>query len=179
MSECVGSTRHTLVPAFQDWGLDTMHVRLPDGMKSLGMLLLLCLILPPPDAGGWEQTLGGTIRGQVVTVSGAACPEVPVTAINEETGESRGTKSTSDGEYALFALPPGSYRLEAELAGFRKDLGKGIDVQVGRNLRVNILLEVGGPSDVITVTAGKELVQPDETGLSAVVENRRIVNYSV
>ncbi len=146
-------------------------------MKMQGIILLFYLMLQALPAMGFEQTLGGTIRGQVVTISGAGCPEVPVTAINEDTGESRSTKSASDGEYALFALPPGFYRLEAEQPGFRKYLGKGIGVQIGQNLRVNILLEVGGPADVITVTAGKELVQPDETGLSAVIENRQIVRY--
>ena len=126
---------------------------------------------------GLSQTLGGTVRGQVVSASGTALANVRVTAFNEETGEVRQTLSGSEGGFALTALAPGSYRLEAEMPGFRKYVGKGVHLQVGQNLRVNIYLELGPPAKEIIVTASQELVEPDTAGLGTVIGNRQIVSF--
>ena len=144
-------------------------------MQKPCLLLLLCFPLCP--ATGLSQTVGATMRGQVVAISGAACPSARVAAVNEETGETRQTVSGSDGEFAISPLEPGSYRLEAELAGFRKYVAKGIALQLGQNLRLNIQLQIGSPSDVITVTAKQAMVEPDAVGLSAVIDNRQITNF--
>jgi hypothetical protein len=145
-------------------------------MKTHGIFLVLVLFTHTRPAVVWAQTLGGAIRGQVVMSSGSACANVHVSAINEDTGETRWTLSGADGEFALSALGPGSYRLEAEMPGFRKYVGKGISLQVGQNLRVNVLLQVGGPAEQIIVTAVKDLVEPDAAGLGTVIQNRQIVS---
>ena len=122
------------------------------------------------------QTLGGTIRGQVVTGQDTAMPSVPVAAVNEETGETRRTMTGSAGEFALPALAPGFYRLEAEAAGFRKHVRQGIRLQIGQSLRLDLRLEPGGPAEEIVVTASRNLLEPDSMRLGAVVENRQIVD---
>lgn len=125
---------------------------------------------------GLSQTLGGTIRGQVLAGTSAPQSDVHVSAINEQTGETRRTLTGSDGQYALSGLSPGSYRLEAELIGFRKHAETGINLQVGQVLRVNVRLEPGGPAEEIVVSAVRRLVEPDETASGAAIENRQIVN---
>ena len=110
-------------------------------------------------------------------ISGSSLAGVQVTAVNEETGEKRRTLSGPDGEFTLSVLPPGSYRLEAELPGFRKYVGRGISLQVGQDLRVNISLQPGGPAEEIIVTVTQDLVKPDAMNMGAVIENRQIVNF--
>jgi hypothetical protein len=141
-------------------------------MKSVRFLLLV-VFLP---AAALAQPLGGTIRGQVVTTSGLPQANVRVTAINQETGEVRKTLSASDGQYALSSLIPGRYRLEAETPGFRKHLQAGIDLQIGRDVRLDVRLEPGGPSDEVSVSAVRKPVEPDRTNTGGVVENQQIVN---
>ena len=102
-------------------------------------------------------------------------PDVQVSAINEETGETRRTLSGSDGQFALSPLMPGLYRIEAEAPGFRKHLETGIDLQIGRDLRLNVRLEPGGPAEEIVVSAVRKPVEPDRTNTGGVVENRQIV----
>jgi hypothetical protein len=145
-------------------------------MKNLRIFLFLLLPIHLQPALSLAQTIGGTIRGHVVTSSGSPCPNVQVTAFHEETGESRQSFSGPDGEFTLSVLPPGPYRLEAEVGGFRKYVGKGISLQLGQNLRVNIHLDLGPPAEEIVVTARQSLVEPDATGLGTVIENRQIVN---
>ena len=146
-------------------------------MKMRGIVLFLLFSICSRVESGLSQTLGGTVRGQVVSPSGTAFANVRVTAFNEETGEVRQTLSGSDGEFALTALAPGSYRLEAEMSGFRKYAGKGVHLQVGQNLRVNICLELGPPAEEIIVTASQGLVEPDTAGLGTVIGNRQIVSF--
>ena len=89
-------------------------------MKTSGFIALLLLFAHLQPAVGLPQTLHATIRGQVADISGSYCPNAQVAVINEETGETRQTISGADGAFTLPVLPPGSYRLEAELAGFQK-----------------------------------------------------------
>lgn len=139
------------------------------------MFVLLSLCRPAESA--LPQTLGGTIRGQVTATRGSTVANVRVAAVNEETGEVRETLSSLEGEFALAALAPGAYRLEAETAGFRKYLAKGIQLQVGQNLRMNIPLELGPPAEEIIVTANQPLLEPDTAGLGTVIGNPQIVSF--
>jgi hypothetical protein len=102
--------------------------------------------------------------------------DVRITAVNEETGETRHTLSGRDGEFTLPVLSPGSYRLEAELPGFRRYVGRGIVLQIGQNLRMNVPLEPGGPAAEIIVTARRGLVRSDAMKMGTVIENRQIVS---
>ena len=146
-------------------------------MKIRGVVLLTVLSICLRAENGLSQSLGGTIRGQVAASAGSAVTNVRVTAFNEETGEMRQTFSSSDGEFALTALAPGSYRLEADTSGFRKYVGRGIHLQVDQNLRMNILLELGPPAEEIIVTASQGLLEPDTAALGTVIGNRQIVSF--
>jgi hypothetical protein len=126
---------------------------------------------------GYAQTLDATIRGRLEERSGSRIAKVVVRAINEETQDTRLTVSGTDGEYTLPALPPGSYRVEAEFPGFRTYVHTGIRLSVGQNLRMNILMEPGGPNEEIIVAATTELLEPDAVDLGSVIENRQIVNF--
>ncbi len=141
--------------------------------KVLVSLLLLISSLP---SSSYAQTLHATIRGRVTGNSGVPYSKVLVRATNEETGETRQTLSGPEGEYTLSVLPPGSYVLEAEMPGFRKFVNRGVGLQVGQILRMDIVIAPGSLSEEIIVTSRPSLVEPDSTGLGAVIENRQIVN---
>ena len=146
-------------------------------MKSSGLCPWLSFLILLAPATGSAQVLYGTIRGQATDISGSSIAGVQVTAVNEDTGEQRRTLSGPDGEFTLPVLPPGSYRIEAELPGFRKYVGRGIGLQVGQDLRVNVSLQPGGPAEEIIVTVTQDLVKPDRMNMGAVIENRQIVNF--
>jgi hypothetical protein len=136
--------------------------------------LLLVLTLPGFAHG---QTVAATVRGVVNDSSGAACGRAQVTLVNEETNERRNVLTDSDGGFTLSVLPPGLYRAEAELAGFRRYIGRQIVLQVGQDARLTIVLEPGAPSDQVVVTADQALVSHDTTAVRAVIENRQIVSF--
>jgi len=141
-------------------------------IKASLLFLLLSFSVP---AVASAQTVGATMRG-IVTGAGIGLPNVQVTAIHEETDERRRALSGPEGEFALSLLPPGSYRIEAESAGFRKSVTRGIVVQVGQDVRVNLALEAGPLAEEVIVTAAQGLVKQDSASAGTVVENRLIVN---
>ncbi len=143
----------------------------------MGVATLFCLLFavvqPNPT---YSQTIHADVRGQLLDNSAARVANVLVRAINEETQEIHRTFSSRDGEYTLALLSPGRYRIEAEITGFRKYVRTGIRLLVGQNLRMDMVLEPGGPDEEIVVTASQMLVEPDEIDLGSVIENQQIVN---
>jgi hypothetical protein len=123
------------------------------------------------------QTLQATVRGRVEDISGSPLPNVLLRAISEETKITHQAYSDADGEYTISMLRPGSYRIEAELSGFSKHIEPGIQLSVDQNLRLNILLRPGGPTDEIVVTTRQDLIEPDTTHEGLVIDNRQIVSF--
>ena len=107
---------------------------------SIGFVSFFALILLPEVASG--QTLWGSISGRVTDASFAALPGVEVTLVREDTNKRRSTISDARGEFVVSLLPPGTYRLEAERAGFRKHIQKVL-LQVNQELRIEVLPEAG------------------------------------
>src|SRR5947207_6679585 len=87
----------------------------------------------------WAQAtaqVSGTVRDQ----SGAVLPGVDVTATQTDTGIVRSVVTNETGSYFLPNLPPGPYRLEASLPGFRTFIQTGIVLQVNSNPVINPVL---------------------------------------
>src|SRR2546426_9159173 len=83
---------------------------------------VLALVLA---AAAFSQTTS-TIVGVVTDQSGAVIPACTVRVTNEQTGMTRAVPTGSDGAYIVTPLPPGTYSVEAEAAGFKKVIRKGI-----------------------------------------------------
>ena len=66
------------------------------------------------------QAINGTIEGSVVDDSGGVLPGVTVTVTNTDTGDTRVVVTNENGVYRAPLLPLGSYRVSAELQGFRR-----------------------------------------------------------
>ena len=72
--------------------------------------------LPPAHA----QAVRGTLVGNVTDTSGAAMPGVTVTITDVNTNVGRTAVTNESGNYNFSSLLSGTYRVEAELQGFRK-----------------------------------------------------------
>jgi len=115
------------------------------------------------------------ISGVVQDATGAAIPGVRVTVTQTLTALTRTTVTGADGGYVIPQLPVGPYRLIAEQKGFGTVVQTGIDLQVGDNPRIDLTMKVGAVEERIEVSAGVEMVQTQQTSVSSVVDQRRIV----
>jgi hypothetical protein len=111
----------------------------------------------------------------VKDTSGAVIPRATVTITNEQTGRQEVATSDLDGRYTSLPLPPGEYRVEAGLQGFRRTARAGINLQVNATLVIDFTLEVGDLTDAVEVRADATLLETTAATIGAVVDNRRIL----
>src|SRR5215469_982787 len=141
-----------------------------------GFLAILCLLLLgvfASQAFAQEATIVGTITDP----SAAAVPNVSVTAINNDTGQSRRVVSNESGQYVAADLAIGHYTLRAEASGF-KTVERNITLAVGDRQRIDFKLEVGTAQERITVEAAAVAVQTDTGEVSSVVTGQQINQLS-
>ncbi len=92
------------------------------------------------------------IQGTVTDSSGGLVPEALVTLTNNETSKSQTTTTSNEGFYRFSQLPPGSYSLNAEKSGFKKQLLQNV-VLSGEDVQgIDLALTTGEVSETVTVT---------------------------
>ena len=102
-------------------------------------------------------------------------PGVTVTLTNQATNVARVVQTNEVGLYVISAIPPGTYDLKAELAGFRTIDRQGLVVQVGSASRIAFTMDVGEVAETMTVVGQSPLIQTENAAISTVIENRAIV----
>src|SRR5262245_51902692 len=128
-------------------------------------------------AGGAAAQQGtGELRGRVADAQNAVLPGVTVVAKNEATGMFREIVSGSDGSFFMSALTPGAYEISAQLSGFKKYQRRGLRVEVGKTLTVDVQLEVGGFEQEVTVTAEAPLVDTTSKQLGGSVSTQELTD---
>jgi hypothetical protein len=106
------------------------------------------------------QETTGTITGVASDQTGAVLPGVTVTIRNTNTSVSRTFVTNEAGLYTASLLPVGAYEVSFELSGFQSVTLTNINLHVNDRLRLDGHLTVGGVAESVSVTAGRQLVQP-------------------
>ena len=120
------------------------------------------------------QTPTGSISGLVKDESGAVVPGAALTITNSQTGVRRSVPSDAGGRYRVPGLDPGFYRVEAQAPGFQTSVRQEIQLTVGREIEIEMLLRLGQVEQVTEVTAQAPLVETVTNALSGLVDERTI-----
>ena len=107
------------------------------------------------------QAVNATLLGTVTDSSGAAVANVKVTITETNTGISHTSQTNESGNYVFPDLPPGTYRVIAELSGFKRESRAGIDLIVNTTERVDLVLQPGDISETVTVEAETPILQTE------------------
>jgi hypothetical protein len=145
----------------------------PSEFRCATRLLLLTLSLALCTL-AVAQSTGGRILGRVSDPSGAVLANVQVTLVNDGTAVSRVTKTDSDGDYQFVEIPVGTYHLEFDLAGFKKNVRPNVTLQVNQVLTINMPMQIGATKETIEVTSEAPIVDTSSTQLGAVINDRAI-----
>src|SRR5215208_8426122 len=140
--------------------------------KVLGFVSCLVFALPRLSE---SQVGAGQITGIVTDSREAPVPGATVTATLKTRSGSRTVVSTSSGVYTVPGLPPGDYRIDVTLAGFRTVRRDGVRVETDETVRLDFRLEVGALTDAVTVVADAPIVRAETASLATVVENEQVV----
>ena len=144
-------------------------------MSRLTVFLLLLSLAAVP-AAAQSQAANGAIEGVIVDNSGAALPGVTVTVHNLDTGAERVVVTNASGIYRAPLLPLGTYRVGAELTGFKKFEQTGVTVAAGQTAVVDVSLGVGGLNEVVQVTSDSPIVDPGKIDLGRNLTEREVKN---
>ena len=144
-----------------------LHKHLRIGTAIVGLIALgTCLV--------FAQGSTGTISGVVRDASGAVIPGVMVTAKHTESGLTRAAVTNETGGYTIQLLPVGAYEITTELAGFKQQVRRGINLVVGQEAIVNVTLEVGTVSETVTVTGEAPIVNTTLSSTTGLVNESQI-----
>ncbi len=144
---------------------------------SLRAAVLLALLLTAGVSAILAQSAGtGALAGTVTDPQGAVVPNVTVTITNTETNQARTTTTGGDGAYKFALLPPGTYRVRFTASGFKTADVAGVTINVTETPVLDRALEVGGQTDVVTVTENAETVQTATSTLGTVVGARAVTS---
>jgi len=116
----------------------------------------------------------GTISGTVQDQSGAVVAGANVKAVNPATNFSRETTSATNGFYRFDQLPVGTYTISAEASGFKKSLTQNVALSVNDALTLDVKLEVGQVSEVVTVSEAPSAVNTETSVVGRTVDNRTL-----
>ncbi len=130
-------------------------------------LSLLC------NSPAWCQVsaaLSGTVRDQ----SGALVAGATVRARNEGTGAVRKGVTDGAGRYHLSALSVGPYEVRVNKPGFAEEIRTGINLVVGQDAGMDLILRLGDASEQVTVNADAPIVGVTSSGISGLVGEQQV-----
>jgi len=116
------------------------------------------------------------MRGKVVDQQHAALPGVTLVVKHQASGLFRETVSGADGSFFLSAMSPGVYEVSAELAGFKKYQRRDVRLEVGGTAQLEVVLEVGGIEEAVTVIGTAALVDTTSQEIGGRVTEQEFVD---
>src|SRR6185503_19427511 len=109
------------------------------------------------------QTDRGSLTGRVIDPNGAGVANAKVTATNVNTAETREVTTYDDGNYTIPGLKADPYKVTVEAQGFKTASAENIVVAVQVNRTLDLKLEIGEISSVVTISNDEAPVLQTET----------------
>jgi hypothetical protein len=131
-----------------------------DLLVPLSVALLIVIFSP---ANLEAQNAQGTVLGHVTDPSGAPVQGARLTLTNVQTSVKQAATSSSVGDYVFVNIQPGTYKLTAEVSGFKTQEASDLHLGVDQTLRQSFTLSVGAVTEQVSVQANAQLVQTDNT----------------
>ena len=133
---------------------------------SLGAILLAATAM--------AQINTADLTGTVADESGGVLRDAEVVLVSHETGARRIARTDLAGRYSFEQLPPGTYRLTAQSAGFQTEVVSQMDLPVGRKAVLDLRLRVGEVKTETVVATNAEMIELRDSSLSHAMQNNAI-----
>ncbi len=118
-------------------------------------LALLCA------GAAFSQAVNGTIVGTVTDASGAVIAGAKVTLTEVNTKIVHAGTTNDSGTFSFPDLPPGTYDVAAEMAGFKKETKTGLILEANNSPRADLKLQAGDVNQSIEVSASAAILQTE------------------
>ena len=138
--------------------------------RALAMGVSLCLFSLPLFA----QGNAGRILGAVTDQTGSAVVGASVTVTDLERGISRNLVTDEAGQYFAPNLLPGMYKVRVQAGGFKILERSNIQLEVGNDVRIDLVLPPGNVMEVVQVQEEVPLVDTTSATLGGTIDNQTI-----
>jgi hypothetical protein len=144
-------------------------------------LLFRLILLLPLSACGSSYLLGqgtdlGTIRGTVTDQSGAVIPNATVVILDLGTGSARETKTSSQGEYQVFGLRSGNYKVTVSAQSMTTAEITGITLKGSDVVSADAVLKVSSANEQTVVTAEAPTIDTADQTISDTINSRAVID---
>jgi Carboxypeptidase regulatory-like domain len=133
-------------------------------------LIVVALSLALAGGARGQTASTGAITGVTLDLSGAVLPGVILHLKNDDGSEAKSATSDSNGRFAFFLLPPGTYEIRAGKVDFKPVSQGDIHVHVTETLRMELHLELPTRAEHVEVSSNPLMVQLDSSALGRVVD---------
>src|SRR5712692_7012161 len=144
------------------------------GLAKLARVLAVICALLLATLAAYPQGSTGRILGVVTDQSGGNVANATVTLTDVARGVSQTLTTDTDGAYVAVNLQPGTYTVRAEFKGFKTFERKNILVEVGKDVRIDVVLQPGSVSETVTITEEVPMVDTTSTTLGGTISNEII-----
>jgi hypothetical protein len=125
----------------------------------------------------YAQNTNATIRGQVLDPSGALVPDATVTIVNKNTNVTVFSgKSDSAGAFVAPQVIPGTYKITVIAAGLKDAVVDNLIATVAQVASVNINMQVGQATEVVTVESRGEQLDRSTSSVSTLIAPQEVQN---
>lgn len=133
-------------------------------LMKIGWTAALAVVLMTAVVLG-QSSSTASLSGLVTDPQGGVIPGASVSLVNLATGVSREVVSGDDGRYTFPQVPPGAYRLEVKITGFKTLVEERFELPVNTPVVLNTRLELGEIDETVIVTAETSTVNTSDATL--------------
>jgi carboxypeptidase family protein/TonB-dependent receptor-like protein len=144
------------------------------GSASALRLLLATIVILLACSVAFSQGNTGRILGSVTDQNGGNVVGAAVTITDVQRGIMRNIVTGDGGEYVAGDLLPGTYKVRAEVKGFKVFERQNILLEVGKDVRIDVVLQPGSVSETVTITEEVPMVDTTSTTLGGTISNEII-----
>src|SRR5436309_11071592 len=117
------------------------------------------------------------LTGRITDPTGAVLPGVSVTLTSIATNQARTVLAAEDGVYRIPLLDPGAYRVRFSAPGFKTKEVMSVTLAVTETFALDQTLEVGAPTEEVTVEAAAETIQTATSTIGTTVSGSQITSF--
>src|SRR5690242_14244491 len=144
-------------------------------MRLVSNLTLCSLLVLSLAGAAYPQAAKSELVGEVRDQNGALVQNAKVSLTDVATGQTS-SQISSDGSFIMTNLKPGIYNVAVEAEGFKQSLREGVRLATGERVRLDVTLDPGAVTELVTVVQDASLLRTESGGLGQVISHRKIVD---
>src|SRR5216117_3114071 len=143
-------------------------------MRTVSLFVGMSLFFATPT---WAQLASQTaLVGTVTDSGGLVVPGAQVVAVNTGTRDTYEATTNAEGYYNIQFVRTGTYEISVSVQGFRPFTATGVEVGNNQVVRTNVVLQVGGVNETITVAGTSPIIDTDSAKISQTIGERAVVD---